>query len=265
MLAVTLRRTLVTVRTAAQHSTHYLTAAIMTITPVPGSYYIYTPVKGASIAFAILFAISGILHIWQNNLKFKSWRIGALLPWAAVCFVVGFILREYGAYHYDKLNPFIVSQVFLFIAPPVYNGANYFIFGRALYYLPYLSLIHPGRVWSTFVTLDGIDGILAGNGFVPPSPILRPLINPQRLIPRQRQQPPLPPPHRPLARPRLSNPPPHPLPLLHPPRRTLPLPRPTFRSLQLKNAYHHLHTLLLLLPDPAPKHVSDNLQVSIFT
>lgn len=44
------------------------------------------------------------------------------------------------------------------------QGANYFIFGRALYYLPYLSLIHPGRVWTTFVVFDTIDGILAGNG-----------------------------------------------------------------------------------------------------
>ena len=134
------------------------------ITPVPGSYYVYAPTKGVSIVFAVLFAISGGLHIWQNNIKYHSWRIGLLLPWAALVFVAGFSMREYGVYHYDKLNAFIASQVMLFVAPPIYNGANYFIFGRALYYLPYLSLIHPGRVWSTFITLDTIDGILAGNG-----------------------------------------------------------------------------------------------------
>jgi hypothetical protein len=99
------------------------------IEPVPGSYYIYAPSKGAPIAFAILFAISGGLHIWQNNLKFKSWRVGLLLPWAALVFVAGFCTREYGAYHYDNLGIFIASTVLLFIAPPVYNGANYFIFG----------------------------------------------------------------------------------------------------------------------------------------
>jgi hypothetical protein len=37
---------------------------------------------------------------------------------------------------------------------------------RALYYLPYLSPIHPGRVWSTFITLDGIADIIAANGAV---------------------------------------------------------------------------------------------------
>jgi RTA1 like protein len=135
------------------------------IHPVPGSFFVYAPVKGAPIALAILFAISGCLHIWQNNLKYRSWRIGFLLPWAATLFVAGFSLRAYAAYHhYDKLDVFIASTVLLFLAPPVYNGANYFIFGRALFYIPYCSIIHPGRVWTTFVALDAIDGIIAGNG-----------------------------------------------------------------------------------------------------
>ncbi|KPI42686.1 Protein RTA1 [Cyphellophora attinorum] len=132
--------------------------------PVQGSFYIYAPVKGVSIVFAIFFLVSGIAHIYQNNIQRRSWRIGFLLPWAALLFTAGFSLREYGAYHYDKLPEFIASTVLLFVAPPVYQGANYFIFGRALYYLPYLSIIHPGRVWTTFVVLDSIDGALAGNG-----------------------------------------------------------------------------------------------------
>ena len=136
------------------------------------SYWIYVPVKGASIAFAILFLISGCLHVWQNVLKFRSWRIGFLFPWAAALFVAGFCLREYGAYHPFDTDPnsenvldiFIASTVMLFVAPPVYSGALYFIFGRLLYYLPYLSPMHPGRVWTTFIALDAVVGIIAGNG-----------------------------------------------------------------------------------------------------
>lgn len=131
---------------------------------VEGSYWIYAPTKGVSIAFAILFFISFVLHVWQNNLKYRSWRIGFLLPWAAALFIAGFGLRERGAYAYDNLGVYIASTVLLFIAPPVYNGANYFIFGRLLYYLPYLSPLHPGRVWTTFVALDMVDGVIAGNG-----------------------------------------------------------------------------------------------------
>ena len=41
---------------------------------------------------------------------------------------------------------------------------NYMLLGRTLYYVPYLSMIHPGRVISTFVGLDVIVEILTGNG-----------------------------------------------------------------------------------------------------
>lgn len=127
-------------------------------------WYIYKPVHGASAVFAVLFTVSGIAHIWQNNLKYRSFRIGFLLPWASLIFTAGFVLREYGTYHTDNLNIFIASTVLLFVAPPVYNGANYFIFGSALYYIPYLSPIHPGRVWTTFVILDTFADIIAGHG-----------------------------------------------------------------------------------------------------
>ena len=128
------------------------------------SYWQYVPAQGAPIVFAVLFAISGVLHIWQNNFKYRSWRIGFLLPWAAALFVSGFALREVGVYQPANRNIFIASQVLLFCAPPVYAGANYFIFGRLLYYIPYLSPMHPGRVWTTFIALDGVVEALAGNG-----------------------------------------------------------------------------------------------------
>ena len=38
------------------------------------------------------------------------------------------------------------------------------LLGRTLYYVPYLSMIHPGRVISTFVGLDVIVEVLTGNG-----------------------------------------------------------------------------------------------------
>lgn len=38
------------------------------------------------------------------------------------------------------------------------------ILGRILYYIPYLAPLHPGRVATTFVGLDGVCEILIGNG-----------------------------------------------------------------------------------------------------
>ena len=47
---------------------------------------------------------------------------------------------------------------------PVYSLTNYLVLGRTLYYVPYLSPIHPGRVISTFLGLDLIVAVLTANG-----------------------------------------------------------------------------------------------------
>src|SRR4051812_29691308 len=52
----------------------------------------------------------------------------------------------------------------LIASRPIYAAADYFILGRTLYYIPYLSPIHPGRVVSTFIGVDVIIEILTGNG-----------------------------------------------------------------------------------------------------
>ncbi|KAI9884471.1 MAG: hypothetical protein M1823_003744 [Watsoniomyces obsoletus] len=47
---------------------------------------------------------------------------------------------------------------------PVFSAANYTILGRLLFYLPYLSPLHPGRVLSTFLGLDAIIEAITING-----------------------------------------------------------------------------------------------------
>jgi len=122
---------------------------------VQGSYWYYAPNKGAPIAFAIFFLISGLVHVWQC-FRYKCWKVGGLLPWAATLFTAGFIMRELGAFHFTNLKIYISSTVLLLVAPPVYEGANYFLLGRILYYVPYHSPIHPGRVVTTFVGIDAV-------------------------------------------------------------------------------------------------------------
>ncbi|KAL4945454.1 hypothetical protein BDV06DRAFT_184634 [Aspergillus oleicola] len=129
-----------------------------------GSIWYYAPNKGAPIAFAILFAISGMIHGYQC-VKYRSWTVTGLLPWSALLFTVGFILRSIGAFgQWDNVEIYISSTVFLLAGPPVYEGANFFIMGRILYYIPYLSPIHPGRVFSTFVGLLFFVEVLTANG-----------------------------------------------------------------------------------------------------
>ncbi|KAL1708577.1 RTA1 like protein-domain-containing protein [Schizophyllum commune] len=127
----------------------------------PGSLWCYAPNKGAPIAFAILYLLSGIVHVYQS-LHYHSWKVTGLLPWAAALFVAGFITREVGAYHYTSEGLYISSTRLLLIAPAVYEGANYFVLGRLLYYVPHHAPLHPGRVVTTFFGIDVLVGVLTG-------------------------------------------------------------------------------------------------------
>ncbi|KAH6721433.1 RTA1 like protein-domain-containing protein [Leptodontidium sp. 2 PMI_412] len=130
---------------------------------VDGSLWFYAPNKVAPVIWAFLFLVSGIWHAWQC-IHYKSWKVSGILPWSALLFVIGYILREIGAFDYDNLNIFIASLVFIYAAPPIYELSNYFILSRILYYIPYHSPIHPGRVLTTFGALSAVVEALNGNG-----------------------------------------------------------------------------------------------------
>jgi len=70
------------------------------------------PVKGVSTAFAFLFIISSVLHIWQCS-KYKSWAYTWLLPCTSIIFTASFICREITAFR-PVDNPPISSIYGLF-------------------------------------------------------------------------------------------------------------------------------------------------------
>ncbi|KAJ5792780.1 uncharacterized protein N7503_008758 [Penicillium pulvis] len=131
-----------------------------------GSLWFYAPNKGAPIAFAILFALSGAIHFYQT-MRYKSWKVTGLLPWSALLFTGGFITRAVASFgQWGNVNLYIASSVLLLAGPPVYEGANYFILGRILYYIPQHSPMHPGRVFSTFIALGIVIEAITANGAV---------------------------------------------------------------------------------------------------
>lgn len=130
---------------------------------VPGSVYFYAPNKGAAIFFAIAFAFSGFYHIYQC-IHYKSWRLTGLYVFCAVLFAGGFVVRAWGAFDYTNLVKYIVSVCLIYGAPPLLELANYNILGRILYYAPYHSPIHPGRVITTFAFISAVIEALNGNG-----------------------------------------------------------------------------------------------------
>ncbi|KAH7117938.1 RTA1 like protein-domain-containing protein [Dendryphion nanum] len=129
----------------------------------PGSVWYYAPNRVAPIVFIVLFFFSGSFHAYQT-IKHHSWRSTILLPWAALLMIAGFALREVGAYNTDNLTYVIASTVIIMSGPPVYALINYLILSRILFYIPYLAPMHPGRVATTFVGLDGVCELLIGQG-----------------------------------------------------------------------------------------------------
>ncbi|THD00332.1 hypothetical protein EYZ11_000225 [Aspergillus tanneri] len=115
---------------------------------VPGSLYVYIPNKGAPIFFTIAFASSAVGYIWQCLM------IG-LQPFCAVLFTVGYAMRAYGAYGHHMYNSqnlviYILSQVFIYICPPLLELANYHVLGRIFYYVPNLAPLPPDKVLAIF-------------------------------------------------------------------------------------------------------------------
>ncbi|KAK7416939.1 hypothetical protein QQX98_004850 [Neonectria punicea] len=130
---------------------------------VDGSYFFYAPNKGAAIFFLVVFLASGLLHAWQC-FWYKCWILMPFFPLCCLLFTAGFGLREYGAFHYENLNVFIASICNTYAAPPLLELQNYHILGRILYYVPYHSPLHPGRVLTTFGFISGVIEALNGWG-----------------------------------------------------------------------------------------------------
>ncbi|KAF2432161.1 hypothetical protein EJ08DRAFT_695615 [Tothia fuscella] len=128
-----------------------------------GSLYYYAPNKAAPIVFAIFFTGSGLFHFYQT-MRYRSFRTTALMPWAALLLTAGFVLREVGAFNYGNVDILIANTVLIMSGPPVYAAINYIVLSRILFYVPYLSPIHPGRVLTTFLAADAVCEVLIVNG-----------------------------------------------------------------------------------------------------
>lgn len=49
--------------------------------------------------------------------RYKSWKVTAILVFSTLLFVIGYIFREIGAFHFGNVDIYIVSLVFIYVAP----------------------------------------------------------------------------------------------------------------------------------------------------
>ena len=78
--------------------------------------------------------------------------------------IVGFAFKVWASRDTDNLGAWITSTVLLFVAPPIYAAADYFIFARTLHYVPSYAPMNPSRVVTTFVAADALCEILNSTG-----------------------------------------------------------------------------------------------------
>ena len=83
---------------------------------VPGSVYLYQPVKWAPPRFAAWFAVATIAHVWQC-FKYKAWKVTGLHPFCGLLFTAGFVVRSCGAYNYENIGAYVASSILILCAP----------------------------------------------------------------------------------------------------------------------------------------------------
>ncbi|KAK8034574.1 hypothetical protein PG993_009569 [Apiospora rasikravindrae] len=127
------------------------------------SLYYYAPNKGAADFFMAAFIVTMIFHLVQCW-RYRCFKVTALYPFCGAIFTAGFACRLYETNHYDNIPVYIASQCLIYFAPPLVELANYHILGRLLYYVPYCTPIHPGRVLTTFGALSAVVEILNALG-----------------------------------------------------------------------------------------------------
>lgn len=59
-----------------------------------------------------------IYRLTVGRSKYKSWKVTSLLPWSALLFTAGFVLRSIAAFgQWGNLSIYIASTVLLLAAP----------------------------------------------------------------------------------------------------------------------------------------------------
>ncbi|KLU90268.1 hypothetical protein MAPG_09232 [Magnaporthiopsis poae ATCC 64411] len=119
----------------------------------PRSLFFYTPSTAAAAVFTAAYALLTLGHLYLTW-KYKSWTTSGMLPFTALAFTAGFAVRVFCSFHDTHAKAFIATQFILYATAPLLELANAHILGRILYYVPYLSPIHPGRVLSSFLMLS---------------------------------------------------------------------------------------------------------------
>ncbi|KAJ5113422.1 hypothetical protein N7456_001956 [Penicillium angulare] len=128
--------------------------------------YNYNPSTSAAVAFAVMFALSTVGHLWQTG-RNKSWFFTPFV--IGGCFeLVGYIARYISAKQSPNWTtmPYVIQELLLLVAPSLFAASIYMILGRIIRLLngDSNSPIRPSWLTKIFVTGDVISFFMQSGG-----------------------------------------------------------------------------------------------------
>ncbi|WWC69049.1 uncharacterized protein I206_102985 [Kwoniella pini CBS 10737] len=128
------------------------------------SPYGYTPEISAGIAYIVVFAILGLLHVGLG-VRYKYWLVFATLIPGTFLEVIGWAGRLWSAYNVYDITPFLMQIASLIIGPAFYSAWAYTVLGYCITQLgPAYSLLKPNMYLAVFITADVISLVIQAIG-----------------------------------------------------------------------------------------------------
>lgn len=132
-------------------------------------FYNYNPSKAAAVAFAILFLLTSVFHLFQL-VKLRTWYfipvvIGGLME------CIGYVARVKSSQESPNwtLGPYIIQALLILVAPALVAASIYMILGRIIIAIDgeKYSLIKKRWLTKIFVTTDILSFLVLSGGMYP--------------------------------------------------------------------------------------------------
>ncbi|KAG7451364.1 RTA1-like protein [Guyanagaster necrorhizus] len=128
------------------------------------SQYGYTPSKGVTLTFIILFGISTLTHATQS-IYFRMWWVFPTIILSGCLEILGWSGRFWSSISPDLSNPFMIQITATIIGPTPLVAASFLILGAIIHILgPAYSRLSPIAYSIIFVSCDILSLVIQGAG-----------------------------------------------------------------------------------------------------
>ncbi|KAF4535016.1 putative rta1 domain protein [Lasiodiplodia theobromae] len=116
-------------------------------------FYKYDPNRGAALAYAIIFGVTTLTHIYQC-LRTRTWYMTAFIL-GGLFETVGYIARYISIREPRSTAPYIVQTLLILIAPALLAASMYMVLSRIILVTQTESLSPIRRTWLTRIFVGG--------------------------------------------------------------------------------------------------------------